>query len=160
MNYEVKSPFVTMIGCAPVVPAQAGRPGMLKKKISKAIAGMAIATGLLGTIGVAQAQDYNFVAGNLNWSAGDHGFNEGALCGFNALQGIAGIQLPNVPFQYEILGNVWDRTNMMNAAQAAFRMGFVNAAVTTALCSQKHNPPTEQALAARPDLIIAWFNSR
>ena len=108
----------------------------------------------------ASAQDYGFVKANLDWSAGDHGFNEGGLCGVNALQGIAGIQLPSVPFQYQIIGNVWDRTNMMNAAQAAFRMGFVGAAVNAALCSQIHNGPVQQALARRPDLIVAWFNSR
>jgi len=132
---------------------------LLKKKISKAIAGMAIAMGLFGTIGVAQAQDWNYVAGNLNWSARDHGFNEGAQCGFNYLQGIAGIQLP-FPGDYYVLGNVWDRTNMMGAAQLAFRMGYVDAAVNVALCSQIHNYPVQQALAQRPDLIVAWFNSR
>lgn len=106
------------------------------------------------------AVDYDFVKVNLDWSARDHGFNEGALCGVNALQGISGISLPNVPFEYEILGNVWDRTSMMNAAQAAFRMGFVDAAVNTAVCSQIHNDPVHQALARRADLIVAWFSSR
>ena len=108
----------------------------------------------------ARAQDYGFVKTNLDWSAGDHGFNEGALCGAIALQGIAGVQLPNVPFQYQILGNVWDRTNMMNAAQAAFRMGFVDAAVNTAICSQVHNGPVHDALARRRDLIVTWFSNR
>jgi hypothetical protein len=133
---------------------------MLKKKISKAIAAMAIATGLLGTIGVAHAQDYGFVKLNLDWPAMDHGFNEGALCGFNALKGVPGIQLPNYPFQYRILGNVWDRTNMMRAAQGAFNLGYVDAAVNVALCSQIHDVSVQQALALRRDLIVAWFSSR
>jgi hypothetical protein len=160
MNNVLKNVFATLISGALVAPVQASWLRMLKKKISKAIAGMAIATGLCGTIGVAQAQDYAFVAGNLNWSTGDHGFNEGAQCGVNALQGIAGIALPNVPFVYQILGNAWDRTNMMGAAQVAFRMGYVAAAVNTAICSQIHNGPVHQGLAQRRDLIIAWFNSR
>jgi hypothetical protein len=124
---------------------------------------MVLAVLLLGaalTTNQVSAQDFGFVKANLDWSAGDHGFNEGGLCGVNALQGIAGIQLPNVPLEYQILGNVWDRTNMMNAAQAAFRMGFVDAAVNTALCSQIHNGPVQQALAQRPDLIVAWFRNR
>jgi hypothetical protein len=126
------------------------------KKISKAIAGMAIATGLFATVGVAQAQDYGFVAGNLNWSRGDHGFNEGAVCGFNALQG-TGIQIP-IPFGYQILGNVWDRTNMMGAARFAFQLGFVDAAVNTAICSQIHNPPVYNYLAQNRYLIAVWFS--
>jgi hypothetical protein len=128
--------------------------------LKKAMVLAALLLGAALTISQANAQDYGFVKANLDWSAGDHGFNEGGLCGVNALQGISGISLPNVPFEYQVLGNVWDRTNMMNAAQAAFRMGFVNAAVNTALCSQIHNGPVQQALAQRPDLIVAWFKSR
>lgn len=127
---------------------------------SKATILAALSLGAALTINQASAQDYGFVKANLDWSAGDHGFNEGGLCGVNALQGIAGIQLPNVPFQYQIIGNVWDRTNMMNAAQAAFRIGFVDAAVNTAICSQIHNGPVHVALARRRDLIVVWFNSR
>jgi hypothetical protein len=128
--------------------------------LRKATVLAALLLGAALTSNQASAQDYSFVKANLDWSAGDHGFNEGGLCGVNALQGIGGIQLPSVPFEYQILGNVWDRTNMMNAAQAAFRMGFVDAAVNTALCSQIHNGPVQQALAQRPDLIVAWFSRR
>jgi hypothetical protein len=143
-------------GFRSVVPQRFLSAVVLKKAI--VLAALLLGAALTGN--QASAQDYGFVKANLDWSAGDHGFNEGALCGVNALQGIAGIQLPNVPLEYQILGNVWDRTNMMNAAQAAFRMGFVNAAVNTALCSQIHNGPVQQALARRPDLIVAWFSNR
>ena len=128
--------------------------------LKKAMVLAALLVGAALTISQANAQDYSFVRANLDWSAGDHGFNEGGLCGVNALQGISGISLPNVPFEYQVLGNVWDRTSMMNAAQAAFRMGFVSASVNTALCSQIHNGPVQQALAQRPDLIVAWFKSQ
>jgi len=129
---------------------------VLKKAI--VLAGLVLGAAL--TINQAGAQDYGWVKAQLDWAAGDHGFNEGGLCGMQALQGIGGIALPNVPFQYQIIGNVWDRTNMMNAAQAAFRMGFVGPAVSTALCSQAHNGPVQAGLAQRQDLIVAWFNSR
>lgn len=127
---------------------------------SKAVLLAGFVFGAALAINQANAEDYGWVKAQLDWSAGDHGFNEGGLCGMQALQGIAGIALPNVPFQYQIIGNVWDRTNMMNAAQAAFRMGFVGPAVNTALCSQAHNPPVQAGLAQRQDLIVAWFNSR
>lgn len=127
---------------------------------SKVIVLAGLVLGAALTISQAGAQDYGWVKAQLDWSAGDHGFNEGGLCGMQALQGIAGIALPNVPFQYQIIGNVWDRTNMMNAAQAAFRLGFVGPAVNTALCSQIHNGPVQDGLAQRQDLIVAWFNSR
>jgi hypothetical protein len=133
---------------------------MLKKRVSKAIAGIAVSTGLLGTIGVAQAQDYGFGKDSLEWASRDHGFNEGGLCGMNSLQATAGVQVPNVPFEYQILGNVWDRTNMMGAAQAAFNLGYVDAAVNTAICSQAHNQPVFNYLAQNRQLIIFWFSHR
>lgn len=117
------------------------------------LAGLLLGAAL--TINQAGAQDYGWVKAQLDWAAGDHGFNEGGQCGVNALQGIAGVPLPNVPFEYQILGNVWDRTNMMNAAQSAFRMGFVDAAVNAAICSQVHNGPVHDALAKRRDLIAS-----
>jgi|SRR5579872_1846610 len=94
---------------------------------------------------------------NLNWSAGDHGFNEGGLCGVEALGGIAGIQLPNVPFEYQILGNTWDRTNMMGAAVAAYRLGYVDAAVNAAICSQIHNDGAHQLLSANRGIVAQWL---
>jgi hypothetical protein len=44
---------------------------------------------------------------------------------------------------------------MMGAAQAAFNLGYVDAAVNTAICSEAHNYLTQTR-----DLIIAWFVSR
>jgi hypothetical protein len=82
------------------------------------------------------------------------------VCGITYLQGIAGVAIPNAQIPEPILGNIWDRTNMMGAAQTAFRLGFVDAAVNVALCSQIHNPPVQSALAQRRYLIAAWFGSR
>jgi hypothetical protein len=97
---------------------------------------------------------------NLYWSKGDTGFNEGGLCGVQALQGIAGIQLPNVPFEYQVLGNVWNRVNMMNAAIAAYRLGFTDAAVNAAVCSQVHNGGVYQLLSANRGMVAQWLSQQ
>ena len=55
------------------------------------------------------------VPAHLEWCSRDHGFNEGASCGLNALAG-TGVPLP-APVGQAILGNVWDRTNMMGATE-------------------------------------------
>jgi|ERR1035438_4135842 hypothetical protein len=116
----------------------------------------------LATVAVAQDDDTavrNAVYTNLNWSAGDHGYNEGALCGVQALQGITGVQLPNIPFEEDVLGNIWDRTNMMGAAVLAYQLGYVDAAVDAANCSQIHNDPVYQLLSQHTDMVEDWLSS-
>lgn len=107
----------------------------------------------------AQAQDaatINAVYGNLNWSAGDHGFNEGAECGANALGGV--VQVP-VPFLGQVLGNIWDRTNMMGAAVLAYRAGYRDAAINAAICSQIHNGGVYALLSANRGIVGNWLAS-
>jgi hypothetical protein len=96
---------------------------------------------------------------HLDWSSRDHGYNEGALCGINALQGIAGVQLPSIPFEEDVLGNIWDRTNMMGAAIQAYRLGFHDEAVDAATCSQVHNPNVYQLLSDHSDIVEDWLSS-
>lgn len=116
----------------------------------------------LATVTAAQDDDTavrNSVYTNLNWSAGDHGYNEGALCGVQALQGIAGVQLPNIPFEEDALGNIWDRTNMMGAAVLAYQLGYADAGVDAATCSQIHNDAVYQLLLDHPDMVQDWLSS-
>jgi hypothetical protein len=111
------------------------------------------------TISKANAQDVaSDVYRNLNWSGGDSGFNEGGLCGFQALQGVAGVELPDVPFEYQVLGNVWPRVDMMNAAIFAYRSGFTGAGVAAAICSQIHNPPVYELLSQNPGIVAEWLD--
>jgi hypothetical protein len=111
------------------------------------------------TQATARAQDsatINAVYGNLDWSSRDHGFNEGAECGANALGGM--VQLP-VPFLGQVLGNIWDRTNMMGAAVAAYRAGYRDAAINAAICSQIHNGGVYALLSAHRDIVGNWLSS-
>lgn len=101
----------------------------------------------------------NAVYNHLDWSSRDHGYNEGALCGIEALQGIAGVELPSIPFEQDLLGNIWDRTNMMGAAVQAYRLGFHDEAVSAAACSQIHNSPAYQLLSGHPDIVEYWLDS-
>jgi hypothetical protein len=108
----------------------------------------------------AQAQDaatINAVYTNLKWSSGDHGFNEGAQCGANALGGGL-VQLP-IPFPGQVLGNIWDRTNMMGAAVGAYRAGYVDAAINAAICSQIHNQGVYALLSANRGIVGNWLAS-
>ena len=128
---------------------------------AKAIATLLIGTAL--TLNKASAQDdntavRNAVYINLNWSAGDHGYNEGALCGIQSLERISGVQLPAIPFEEDALGNIWDRTNMMGAAVLAYQLGYVDAAVDAATCSQIHNEAVYQLLSEHPDMVEAWLS--
>lgn len=130
---------------------------------AKAIAALLIGAAL--TVNKASAQDENTavryaVYTNLNWSAGDHGYNEGALCGVQALQGISGVELPTIPFEEDVLGNIWDRTNMMGAAVLAYQLGYVEAAVDAATCSQIHNDVVYQLLSDHPDTVQNWLSSQ
>jgi hypothetical protein len=107
----------------------------------------------------AQAQDaatINAVYGNLDWSSRDHGFNEGAECGANALGGA--VQVP-VPFFGQVLGNIWDRTNMMGAAVVAYRAGYRDPAINAAICSQIHNGEVYALLSANRGIVGNWLAS-
>jgi hypothetical protein len=95
------------------------------------------------------------VKAHLDWCLINHGYNEGATCGYQALTG-KGIDLPANAGQ-QVLGNVWDRTNMMGATRAAWRVGAKDAAVTAAGCCQIHNPGAKQCLDSRPDLVKDWL---
>lgn len=119
----------------------------------------ALLFGAVLTVSKANAQDVrSSVYINLNWSAGDSGYNEGALCGLQALEGIAGVQLPSVPFEENALGNIWHRVDMMNAAVLAYQLGYEDAAVDAATCSQIHNDPVYQLLLENPDIVADWLN--
>jgi hypothetical protein len=99
------------------------------------------------------------VYANLNWSKGDSGYNEGAVCGLQALSGITGITLPTIPFEEDALGNIWVRVDMMNAAISAYQLGFVDQAVQAATCSQVHNPDVYQLLSNNPDIVADWLSN-
>ena len=92
----------------------------------------------------------------LNWCSGDHGFNEGAACGLSALSSASLTGLP--PMANEaVLGNTWDRTNMMSLAIVAFHRGAQNQATAAAICCQVHNASAHACLASRPDLVREWL---
>lgn len=95
------------------------------------------------------------VPAHLDWCSRDHGFNEGATCGINTLGSVL-TGLPAVVAQ-PILGNVWDRTNMMGAAKVAWNAGYTQQAIDAAVCCQIHNPSAQACLAAHRDLVAAWF---
>jgi hypothetical protein len=99
------------------------------------------------------------VPAHLEWCSRDHGFNEGATCGLNALGGISGVQLPG-PVAQPILGNTWDRTNMMGATIQAWRVGATDQAVDAAICCQVHNGGAHSCLSSRRDLVAHWLSSK
>jgi len=108
---------------------------------------------------------YHSVEEGLSWCSSDHGFNEGATCGVNALGGVAGISLPPLVAQ-PILGNTWDRTNMMGATKAAFSVGkssgdtnTIERAIDAAICCQSHNPHMHNCLATNRVAIRNWLEA-
>jgi hypothetical protein len=96
----------------------------------------------------------NAVYAHLDWSSRDHGFNEGAECGANALGGL--VQLPG-PFVGQVLGNIWDRTRMMGAAVAAYHAGYRDAAINAAICSQIHNGQAYGLLSTNRNIVGNWL---
>jgi hypothetical protein len=101
----------------------------------------------------------NDVKVNLDWCSRDHGFNEGATCGVSALGGLGLQGLPALAPQ-PLLGNTWDRTNMMGAAKAAWKAGHRGPAVNTAICCQIHNAGAQACLNAHKDLVEQWFETQ
>lgn len=94
---------------------------------------------------------------HLDWCSTDHGFNEGATCGLRALSGL-GLSLP-VDVGEAILGNAWDRTNMMGATKAAWHAGFKGQATDAAICCQVHNSGAHSCLSSNRDLVNRWLAS-
>jgi hypothetical protein len=54
-----------------------------------------------------------------------------------------------------ILGNTWDRTNMMGATKAAYNASYEEQAVDAAACCQIHNGGAHSCLAGNRDLVKA-----
>ncbi len=102
--------------------------------------------------------DAEFVRQSLEWCSRDHGFNEGAVCGANALSGAGVGGLPAMAGA-AVLGNTWDRTNMMGAAKAACP-GNPDAAANAAVCCQIHNGPVHDCLASRIPDVKNWLCQR
>ena len=94
----------------------------------------------------------------LDWCSTNHGFNEGAVCGLNALGGTGISGLPAIA-SGTVLGNTWDRTNMMGATKAANNAGQKDAAVAAAICCQIHNPDAHACLANNRNAVQAWLDS-
>jgi len=93
---------------------------------------------------------------HLRWCALDHGYNEGAKCGLQALTGSGVNGLP-ADAEEQILGNTWDRKDMMRATTTAWNSGARDAAANAAVCCQIHNPPAHACLQSRPDLVKLWL---
>jgi hypothetical protein len=99
------------------------------------------------------------VASQVEWCSRDHGFNEGATCGANALAeaGISGV--PEVVAGV-VLGNTWDRTNMIGAAKAAYKSGKRKEAIDAVICCQIHNPPAQNCLKGNRTAIENWLKEK
>lgn len=97
------------------------------------------------------------VYGHLNWCAVDHGYNEGARCGYNVLR-VALNGLPDLPDP--VLGNAWDRTNMMGAARLAYSAGWHTEAIDAAVCCQEHNKPAQKCLSDNRGAVNDWLAGR
>ena len=113
---------------------------------------LAVVPILLALASVAKADCAGDVPQHLNWCSRDHGFNEGASCGLNALSGAGVSGLPAAAAQ-PVLGNIWDRTNMMGATKAAWKAGYQEQATDAAICCQVHNADAHSCLSSRRDLV-------
>jgi hypothetical protein len=119
------------------------------------------------TLGLADTQcptrgndgQFHTVEEGLEWCSRDHGFNEGATCGLNALGGTGISGLPQIAAQ-AILGNTWDRTNMMGATRVAFQAGQHERAIDAAICCQIHNPHMSQCLGSNRLAIANWLQKK
>jgi len=95
---------------------------------------------------------------HLDWCKGDTGYNEGAVCGANALAGIAGIQVPDAA--QPALGNVWHRDAMMRATIQAWKAGAKSQAMDAAICCQVHNGEAHACLSSHHDQVKDWLNGQ
>jgi len=48
----------------------------------------------------------------------------------------------------------------MNAAVYAYQLGYTDAAVNAAICSQVHNDAVYQLLLDNPDMVAEWLSRR
>jgi hypothetical protein len=114
-----------------------------------------LASILLALSSAAMADCASDVPLHLDWCSRDHGFNEGASCGLSVLSGVLN-GLPAAVAE-PILGNIWDRTNMMGATKVAWQAGYKDQAVDAAVCCQVHNNDAHSCLASRRDLVQQWL---
>lgn len=84
---------------------------------------------------------------------------EREFCGRDALKGVPRQLLINENV-VSAWGENWTRAEMMNAAIAAYRLGYMDAAVNAAIWSQIDNDPVYQLLSDHRYLIQDWFRSR
>ena len=134
---------------------------MRVQTIAKYVAAAWITSMSLATLTHAQevppAKCATDVPKHLDWCSTNHGVNEGASCGFSALTG-TGVSLP-LNVDRAVLANTWDRTNMMGATKAAWRLGAKDKAVAAAVCCQEHEKTAQRCVASRPDLVRAWLSA-
>jgi len=103
---------------------------------------------------------YHSVEEGLEWcSRNSSGFNEGAECGATALSSTTVPGLASLAVQ-PVLGNIWSRTDMMNATRQAWNLNFTNQAIQSAICCQVHNPHMHNCLAANQSAIADWLSGR
>jgi hypothetical protein len=99
----------------------------------------------------------------LNWSAGDTGFNEGAEEGVKLLARY-GIKLPPPidSLAGKVAGNVWKRRDMMAFAKTLAKAGGpqnLQGAVGLAILSQWHNCHAFRTLLWNVPVVIQWVQS-
>jgi hypothetical protein len=99
------------------------------------------------------------VNGQLDWSKGDWGHNEGANCGAGVLANAAGV---NLPAFHAILpyGEIFKRASMMQVAIGAYKRGYHNEAIEAAICSQVHNGAAHQCLKQNRTEVDEWFRQQ
>jgi len=115
---------------------------------------LAIACVALGSVtSVAQTCD---VAASLDACARDHGFNQGATCGLDALRR-AGLQGLPAPTPQAELGRTWDRARMVDAARVAAKAGWVPVGVNAAICCAADDPALHACLRARRNEVATWL---
>jgi hypothetical protein len=120
----------------------------------------------LGFIGVTMSAPFSAYAqadcssatadAHMDWCSRDHGFNEGATCGASALSGVGLSGVPALVPQ-PILGNTWDRTNMIALAKTAYKAGQQEKAIDAVVCCQVHNGGAHQCLQSHRDRVAAWL---
>ena len=127
------------------------------------IIAIGLAAAIAAVAAIVEATTCTGAAGNqfsaeeaLEWCSHDHGFNEGAVCGATALANLGSSGVPAAAAG-AILGNTWDRTDMMGAARVAARVGQVDAAVDAAMCCQLHNPDAYKCLVDHRAAVQQWL---
>jgi len=96
------------------------------------------------------------VAASLDACARDHGFNQGATCGFEAMSR-AGLQGLPAPAPQADLGRTWDRSRMAGAARVAAKAGWVPVGVNAAICCGVGDPAMHACLKSRRAEVAAWL---